>query len=234
MAAQAQAPDFKSQETSESDGIPVVLKHLPDWEKVRGQAGFASNASDLKKAAGERPVFDLVDFATGTEAATAQYPAGRLVIIEYTNPQSSVSADADIQTRLTQLGTQADTIVYRRIGNYNAFVFDAADRQAADALLDQVKYEKNVRWLGNDPFAQHRAERDFTVKTADIFLSTFIAIALGLGVMLGVGGLVGYIYFRYTDKQRSELSTFSDAGGMTRLNLDGLTPDTPPERLLPS
>ena len=170
---------IKSQEVSEADGVPVLLKHLPDWENVRNGATHTNNTDDLRKALGERPVFDLIDFAGGTEAVVAPYPQGKLLIIEYNTPQGSVEADKGFNQRLAEIG-QSSGIFYRRIGNYNAFVFDAVDEASANALLDQVKYEKSVQWLGNDPFLLRRAERAFIQGTSDLFVSTVLAIVSGL------------------------------------------------------
>ena len=76
------ANPYKSQEVSESDGIPVLIKHLPDWESYRSTLTFIRDVHTLKQALGERPVFDLIDFSAGTEAVTAQYDAGKLLIVE--------------------------------------------------------------------------------------------------------------------------------------------------------
>jgi len=221
----------KSQEVSERDDIPVLMKHLPDWENARNRAVYILNTNSLQKALGERQVFDLIDFAGGTEAVTAPYPQGKLLIIEYSTPQASVDADNKIKRRLTELG-QNSQIVYRRIGNYNAFVFDAADEAAANNLLDQVKYEKKIQWLGTDPFAYKQAERAFVKMTSDIFFSTVVAIVGGLGLSVVAGIVVGIFFFYFREQKRAGMEAFSDAGGMTRLNLDGLTPQTSTDRLL--
>ncbi len=207
--------------------MPVIVKHLPDYEQVRSHAVFAKNVGDLKKALGERPVLDQIDFAGGTEAVTAAYPPGKLLIVEYTSPQSSVEADQRFSAAVAGDGT----IAYRRIGNYNALVFDVTDPAAAGALLDQVKYEKHIQWLGENPFNRIR-ERNFIITTTDIFLSTVIVIVIGIVLALFGGVIVGYFYFLFREKQRAHVSTYTDAGGMTRLNLDGFTPDISPERLL--
>lgn len=231
LLAQTETPQVKSQEISEIDGIPVLIKHLPDWEKVRPQAIFTNNIGDLRKALGDRPVFDLVDFTGGTEAVTAPYSAGRLLIIEYSNPQASVDADSKFLQRLSEIENDRAT-VYRRIGNYNVFVFDAADERAATALFEQVKYEKNVQWLGEDPFLFKQMERAFINTTSDIFLSTVIVIILGIGFSIVSGLIVGIVYFHLRERRRAAMSEFSDAGGMIRLNLDGFTPNISSERLL--
>jgi hypothetical protein len=214
---------------SDKDGLPVLLKHLPDWESVRGQARFATSAGELKAVLGDRPVLDLIDFSIGTEAVTAPYPAGKLLIVEFSTPQASIESDADFTAKLAQTG-DAST-VYRRIGNYNAFVFDAADPAAASALLDQVKYEKNVQWIGKNPFLIS-AERAFVLQTSDLFFSTVMVILIGIGLSVLGGILAGFVFFRVREQKRAAMPTFTDAGGMTRLNLDGFTPDISAGRLL--
>lgn len=224
-------PAIKSQEISESDGVPVLLKHLPDWENVRNAATHTNNVNDLRQALGERPVFDLIDFAGGTEAVTAPYEQGKLLIIEYNTPQGSVEADDKFNQRLAEL-KQNPPIFYRRIGNYNAFVFDAPAETAANSLLEQVKYQKHVQWLGNDPFSFRRAERAFIQTTSDLFVSTTLAIVGGLGLSVLVGIMVGFLFFYIREQKRSSMAAFSDAGGMTRLNLDDLTSPISSDRLL--
>ena len=228
--AQTKNQPAKSLEVSEVDGIPVLVKHLPDWEAVQSQSTFIKNGPDLRSALGQRPVLDLVDFTAGTEAVTAPYPAGRLLIIEYISPQLSIEADNNVKNFLSQNGD--GHTFYKRTGNYNIFVFDAPDEAAANALIGQVKYEKNIQWLGDDPFLLHRMERAFVNQTSDLFFSTVEVIALGIGLSILGGLIVGYIFFLVRERQRQTFREFSDAGGMTRLNLDGLTPDIAPNRLL--
>ena len=231
FAQSKNVPQPKSQEIDDKEGIPVLIKHLPEWENVRDRTTYIMNPADLRKALGERSVFDLIDFAGGTEAVTAPYQQGKLLIIEYSTPQASVDADNKIKKRLTEIG-QTSPIFYRRIGNYNAFVFDGTDESAANGLLDQVKYEKDIQWLGADPFAFKRAERAFIETTSQLFTSTLLAIVGGIGLSILAGIAVGVFYFYIREYKRSTMETFSDAGGMTRLNLDGLSAQTPHERLL--
>jgi len=223
ISAQPQnAPAIKSQEVSEADGVPVLLKHLPEWENVRNSAAFTTNVNDLRQALGERPVFDLIDFSGGTEAVTATYPQGKLLIVEYAAPQASVEMDNKTAPRLAEIG-QTQNIVYRRIGNYNVFVFDAPDPAAANALLDLVKYQKEVQWLGENPFMLRRAEYAFIQTTSQLFVATTLAIILGIGLSVLCGLIVGVIFFYMRDQKRATMEAFSDAGGMTRLNLDDLS-----------
>ena len=212
-----------------ADGVPVLIKHLPAWETIRDRATFAGSVGELKAALGDRAILDVVEFPGGTEAVTAPYEAGKLLIIEYATPQASIDADVTLTSKLA--GLNDALTVYRRIGNYNAFVFDATDPTAANALLDQVKYEKTVQWLGKNPFAIS-AERAFVITTADMFLSTLLVIVMGIGFSIICGIVSGFIFFNIREHKRANMPTFSDAGGMTRLNLDGFTPDIVPERLL--
>lgn len=220
-AQQGKSPTPRSQEVSEEDGIPVLIKHLPDWQNVRTSTVFITDPNGLKATLGDRPVLDKIEFTPGTEAVKADYPSGKLLIVEFTNPQGSIETDAKVLQHLT---TSPDAgTVYRRIGNYNVFVFDAADQDAATALLEQVKYEKAVQWLGEDPFLISRLERYFVTTTRDIFISTVLWIVGGIGFALICGVLAGIIFFKIREQRRAEWQTYSDAGGLTRLNLDELS-----------
>jgi hypothetical protein len=221
----AQAP---AQEVSEADGVPVIIKHLPEWETVRDKAALIKNANDLRGALGERPVFDLIDFEGGTEAVVAPYEAGKLLIVEYNTPQGSIDTDEKVKQLLNETAPNPP-IYYRRTGNYNVFVFDAGDEAAANALIDQVKYEKIVQWLGEDPFLYERQQRSYAITLTEIFFGTVLAIVSGIGLAILAGIGVGFVFFYVRKRQRDEMESFSDAGGMMRLNLDELTPDIPLE-----
>ena len=226
--AQAPAPQVKSLESND-DGTPVLVTHLPDWQKVKTAATFTNSIAGLENVLGKRAALDAVEFVPGTEAVTAPYEAGKVVIIEFPSPHSSVEADTKINQVLAATG---ENTVYRRIGNYNAFVFDVTNTEAANTLLDQIKYEKHIQWLGKDPFYYNRAERNFVVTTSDVFLSTVIVIILGMGLSALAGLGFGVVFFYFRDQKRSQMAEFSDAGGMIRLNLDHLTPDISPKHLL--
>ncbi len=216
----------KSQEISEADGLPVILKHLPDHERVAGTASFITDAETLKTAVGARPVLNAIEFTGGTEAVSADYPAGKLLLVEYATPQASIHADQKITQSLAE-NPGDPPAVYRRIGNYNAFVFDAADPQAANALLDKIKYEKSVQWLGEDPFLLAKLERYFAQTGRDVAISTVLWIVLVFAITIVIGVAAGFLYFKYRESKRASMRAFSDAGGLTRLNLDELSEPLP-------
>ena len=209
-----------------------MIKHLPDWENVRNSAVLITNSDEFKRALGERPVFDSIDFSGGTEAVTATYPQGKLLIVEYSTPQASVDTDNKIKQKLAE-NPETPSFFYRRIGNYNVFLFDATDEAEANALFDQIKYEKVVQWLGEDPTLLHRAERAIVKDTSDLILSeqrrqlfSDYYFALLTGIVAGI------IFYFVREQKRSTMRAFSDAGGMTRLNLDDLTPDISAEQII--
>lgn len=220
-AQSAVSSSQKSQEMNDSQGVPVLMLHLPEWNKVKENAVFATEINDLKPLLGERQIFELIEFSGGTEAAAAPYDAGKLLIIEYTTPQAAAHADTQFQQRLSQ--TPDATTVYKRIGNYGVFVFDVSDAVAANALADQVKYEKSVQWLGEDPFLINRFERYLALTGRDVALSTMIWIAGAASIAISLGLIAGFAFFRFRERQRGMQEAFSDAGGMTRLNLDDLS-----------
>lgn len=216
---------------SEEDITPSVIQALPDWEKVKDNATHIKNAAELKKAFTNQKVLDLIGFAGGTEGATADYPAGKLLIIEFQTPQFSVDADNKIQQFLSA-NPSTPPIYYRRIGNYSVFVFDGKDEAATNALLDRVKYDKVVQWLGEDPNYLKRAEDYFIKQASQLFVSTMVAIVGGIGVAIVLGIVAGFLFFRWRNQKLNRMAAFSDAGGMVRLNLDELTEDISTNKLL--
>ena len=215
----------KSLEVSDKEGIPVIIKHLPNWKEKQNSAVFIQNFGELRKVLGDRDILQYIDFVADTEGVTADYPEGKLLIVEYSTPQASIDTDKKVSEFLAATSTAAP-VFYKRIGNYNAFVFDAADEASANQLFKQIKYEKVVRWLNYDPFIADRAERAFITQTKDLFIATVFAILLGLLVAIIAGIIAGIVFYNIRKSQRATMVQYSDGGGLTRLNLDQLTPDT--------
>lgn len=223
LAAQGPSGEepVKSQEISEADGLPVILHHLPDLDSVRDTAAFINSQEILRNVVGERPVLAQVTFDAGTEAASARYPDGQLLIIEYMTPQAASEADSQFLSFLTNEPEAAT--VYKRIGNYAVFVFDGTNVNTANELADRVQYQKSVQWLGEDPFLIQKFERYFAITAGDVVISSLLWISLIFGTAISMGVICGILYFRFREKKRQSYTGFSDAGGMTRLNLDDLS-----------
>jgi hypothetical protein len=216
------------------DDLPVLIKHLPDWEHVSGQATYATSLVALREAVPNQAVLNALSFEGGTEAVVAHYGQSQLVIVEFTTPQFSIDNDQKVWTTIAELKTKGEPVpsAYRRIGNYSVFVFNAADEKAANALIDQVKYEKVVQWLGEDPHLYERLQKYFTQTSAGVLVAVLKSSGLSLLLCLAAGALIGTMMFRYRRAQRA--AAYSDAGGSIRLNLDELTTPIKTQRLLDS
>ncbi len=226
--ADAGAARSGSVAAASDEGPPILVRHLPEWETAQGRAVYALDLPALQGAVPGQPVLEVVPFDGGTEAATADYgAAGRLVIVEFLTPQIASDADASIKRRIEELrgaGTLVPS-VYRRVGNYSVFVFGAVDVEAAERLAGQVRYEKTVRWLGEDPYRFEKHNRRWIDMSASVIVNTVKAAGLAIVACLGIGGLLGAVIFRRRRAQSALTESYSDAGGMMRLNLDDHTSD---------
>ena len=213
--------------------IPVLVKHLPNWETARAADVYAVNMAALESALPNQPILKEVTFEGGTEAVTANYGQSQLLIVEFTTPQFSVDNDQRIAARIQELRNQGQPVptAYRRVGNYSVFVFNAPDEKNANGLIDQVKYEQVVQWLGDDPHLYEKIQRYLAQTSAGVLIAVLKSSGLSLIVCLGIGVLIGVLLFRHRLAQKA--AVYSDAGGSVRLNLDELT-GTRTNRLLGS
>lgn len=216
------------------DEIPVLVQHLPDFQSAQQHAVYAVNIDTLRDNVPNQPVLDVVSFDGGTEAVTANYGQSQLAIIEFTTPQFSIDNDQRIWTRIAELKAKGEPgpTAYRRVGNYSVFVFNAPDEKTANALVEQVKYEQVVQWLGDDPHLADRLQKYFTQTSAGVLVAVLKSSGLSLILCLAIGGLIGTILFRHRRAQKA--AAYSDAGGSIRLNLDELTEPVKTGRLLKS
>jgi hypothetical protein len=219
------------------DDVPVLVKHLPNWETVRQQASYAVSLQGLKGLL-PQPILDSVSFEGGAEAVVAKYDSGTLVVIEFNTARIAGDNDWNIRTKLNEphspdkpVGIARPT-AYRRVGNYSVFVFDAPSEQAANQLIDQVKYQQVVQWLGENPYLYENAQREFVETTLGVFVAVVKGSGLALVACFGIGGFFGALLFVRRRSQQRAVEAYSDAGGMVRLNLDEITPRADPGRLL--
>ena len=181
------------------------------------------------------PVFSAIESVQNADAVVAAYGPSKVLIVEFNTPQIAGDNDRRIIARIQELwklGQPAPT-AYRRVGNYSVFVFDAPDEQTAKQLIDQVKYEQVVQWLGENPNIYKEAEKQYINTTLAVLVAVLKASGYALIGCLGMGALFGGLLFTYRRSQQKDVAAFSDAGGMLRLNLDDLTAgETNPSRLL--
>lgn len=213
--------------------IPVLVKHLPEWPSVQDRALYILNSDELRSVFTNQSVLEAVSFEGGTEAAIADYQGAKLVLVEFKTPQLATDNDARIAVQIQELRNQGQPLptAYRRVGNYSVFVFDALNEQAANQLIDQVKYEQVVQWLGTNPYLYEKATREFTNTTLGVFVAVVQASGLAVIGSLALGVLLGAFLFRLRRKQQRLTHAYSDAGGMLRLNIDNLT-GRDPSRLI--
>jgi hypothetical protein len=204
------------------DEVPVLLKHLPDWINAKTRSSYVTSGAALN-AIVSQPVLAAISFDGGAEGVVANYGQSQLLIIEFTTPQFSIDNDQRIWTKIDELKKSGEPVptAYRRVGNYSVFVFNAPDEKTANALIDQVKYEQVVQWLGDDPHMAERLQRYFTQTSAGVLVAVLKSSGLSLLFCLGAGALIGTMMFRHRRAQRA--AAYSDAGGSVRLNLDDLT-----------
>lgn len=214
--------------------IPVLVKHLPAWQAVSQTAQYTLGVDTLKREFGTNSVFEAVSFEGGAEAVIANYDKQRLVLIEFNTPQLATENNARITNRIQELLNQGQPApsAYRRVGNYAVFVFDSPNEVTANQLIDQVKYQQVVQWLGKNPYSYREAVSEFTETTLGVLVSVVKASGIVLVGSLLVGGFCGALLFNRRRAQQQVRDAYSDAGGMLRLNLDEIEPNTDPARLL--
>jgi hypothetical protein len=193
------------------------------------------NFSDLK---------DAIGFGTGAEVVTADYRNGagqmNLIAVEYYSPQSADDGEARIRDHFNALPQdEKDRLMIKRVGNYVVAVSKIQDRQAAENIISQIKYQKKVYWAGRkftdipleyrppDPLALEEYTR--TIKT---MVRSFYWTGIALLSALLLGFAAGFSLFQWKRYRRRKLgleNVFSDAGGSLRLNLDDYLLPEPPQ-----
>lgn len=207
--------------------IPVLIKHLPNPDESQKNAIFLNSFNTLTSIAPDQSVLTAVQGDGNADAALANVGSAKVLVVEFHTPQLATENDQRIVARiheLWRLGQPAPT-AYRRVGNYSVFVFDAPDEQTAKQLVDQVKYEQVVQWLGDNPNILRQAEEHYVNTTLGVLIAVLKASAYALIGCLAFGGLLGALLFTYRRSQQKTVTAYSDAGGMLRLNLDEMTAD---------
>jgi hypothetical protein len=226
------AQSFAATLPSGDEDIPVLVQHLPNWQTKVGRSAYAVTLLGLKNGILNQPVLDALNFEGGTEAVSANYGQSQLVIVEFTTPQFSIENDQRVAAKIQELKSQGQSVpsAYRRVGNYSVFVFNAADEKTANELIDSVKYEKVVQWLGEDPHLYERFQRYLAQTSAGVLGAVLKSSGISLLVCVSAGTLFGALLFRR--RRARQAAAYSDAGGAIRLNLDELTGTSNSHRLL--
>ena len=214
--------------------VPILVKHLPDWERAQENALYFAGFTSLKEIVPNQPVLEAVTSEGDADAVRTTYGNANFLLVEFNTPQLAGDNDRAITAKLQELKSQNQPVpsAYRKVGNYSVFVFGAPTEQAANELIDKVEYAQMVTWLGNNPYLLEKAQRDYYETTAGVLVSVVKASGLSLLACLTIGGLLGALLFGRRRAQQRAAEAYSDAGGMLRLNLDEITPQHDPAKLL--
>lgn len=214
--------------------VPILVKHLPQWETAQAHVTYLSGFRSLKELAPNQPVLQAVTSEGDADAVLATYGTAQFLLVEFNTPQLAGDNDRAIKTKLDEFQQQGQPVPssYRKVGNYSVFVFNAASEGEAQSLIDQVEYAQVVQWLGDNPYRLEQAQREYYEQTAGLLVSVVKASGLSLLICLGVGGVIGAALFSRRRAQQRAAEAYSDAGGMLRLNLDNITQQHDPARLL--
>lgn len=220
-------------EKGEAD-IPVLVKHLPRWEEAQRRVVYLAGFRSLRAVIPDQPLLESVSSEGDADAVAVNYGPTQFIIVEYNTPQLAGDNDRSIVAKIEELRTQGQLVpsAYRRVGNYSVFVFNAPDEQAAKELIDQVEYAQVVQWLGDNPYMLEKAQREYYQTTAGVLVAVVKASGLSLLLCLAAGGFIGALLFSRRRAQQRHAEAFSDAGGMLRLNIDEITPQTDPAKLV--
>ena len=228
------ATSFASRLAAGEGDVPILVKHLPQWERAQENAQYFAGFDSLKGKVVNQPVLEAITSEGDADAVLTSYGNAQFLLVEFNTPQLAGDNDRAITAKLNELRQQGQPVPtsYRKVGNYSVFVFNAASEAEAQSLIDQVEYAQMVTWLGDNPYLLEQAQRDYYATTAGVLVSVVQASGLSLLGCLGIGGLIGAVLFNRRRAQQRAAEAYSDAGGMLRLNLDDITPQSDPAKLL--
>ena len=220
-------------EAGEGD-VPILVKHVPDWQRAQETALYLAGFKSLKRTVPNQPVLEAITSEGDADAVLTSHGNAQFLLIEFNTPQLAGDNDRAITAKLQELKSQNQPVpsAYRKVGNYSVFVFGAPSEQAANELIDKVEYAQMVTWLGNNPYLLEKAQKDYYETTAGVLVSVVKASGLSLVACLAIGGLMGALLFTRRRAQQRAAEAYSDAGGMLRLNLDEITPQGDSAKLL--
>ena len=205
--------------------LSPLVSHLPADSKIAGSEQYIVGPTGLSQIKPLADLASLINFTDGAEVASADYADSMtLAIIEFHTPQAATFGHNAVQQ------TASDKRIVKRTGNYVVVADGFTNREAAQAIVDKVKYTVQIHWEGKkftsipidfrppDPAALEEA-----AETATVILRTFYGIGVLLLCTIVVGVFTGWTIFYWRRYRRRRLgleNMFSDAGGTLLLDLD--------------
>ncbi len=173
-------------EKGEGD-VPVLVKHLPQWEQAQTNVLYLAGFKSLAGTVPNQPILEAVTSEGDADAVLTSYGNAQFLLVEFNTPQLAGDNDRAITAKLNELRQQGQPVPssYRKVGNYSVFVFNAATEGEANSLIDQVEYAQMVQWLGDNPYLLEQAQRDYYETTAGVLVSVVQASGLVAAGMFG-------------------------------------------------
>lgn len=210
--------------------LPSVIRNLPKGSLNLRTATYILGPEGLKSVL--KKDVSHYDFYPnlGTEIAYASFEQenGKVsfLIIEHHTPQQSIAAFNKLTDYKNSLPEEEkNKILLKREGNYIIEASDSGTSQSAKNLVDDVKYNYVVKWLNDNTPSDNngRTVASEAAKTAKILVSVFGLIGVGM-IFAVIGGVsLGFLVFYLRRRNKLAVESYSDAGGMMRLNLDGIS-----------
>jgi hypothetical protein len=206
-----------------------LLGQLPARGRIAGSERYAPSLEALRRS---RPdvAADVFRFgAGGADAAVADFeqPGGepfRLVLVDYQTPQLAADAERSLRAAFDALAPEERAHrILKREGNFMLEATGVVDRAAAERVVGSVDYAISIKMLkGADPISQSGLNvNEEAYKAALVFFNSFAFVGLCFLGALACGLVAGAIVFR--NRRRAAANVFSDAGGMTHLDLTSPT-----------
>ena len=218
-----------------SSDPPLLPTYLPEQNKIVGSEKYLIGPEAIARIPAISDLKDAIDFTGGTRAAVAEYNNGNgkmnILLVEFQSPQFAIDGLTKMQEHFSALNQdEQKKRILRRVGNYAVEAVNVSDPNAAEELLKQIKYMVRVHWEGKNvsdipiPFRppDSAAVRE-AIQTGQFIVAVFYWIGVLLFGAVGTGIFVGGAFFYWRRAQRRKMGlegAFSDAGGMTRLNLE--------------
>jgi hypothetical protein len=233
--------DFDAQKLDPSEiatakQLPMVIRSLPPGSLSLRTARYFIGPQALARIT-QRDVSQYMfypDFGTEMVLATYEHAKGQmtLMITEYHTPQQASEALKRVQQHREGLPAAEKAEVYvNRQGNFIVEVRNFKELIYAEAVAKEVKYEYGVKWLNDvlPPVPKTNFNTEAR-KTGELLVSVMGIIGIGMtsALVLGIG--FGFTIFYLRRRNNQQGVGFSSAGGMMRLNLDGIDlSEHPPE-----
>ena len=208
--------------------LPSVVRNLPTGSLNLRTARYILGPKALAILAKRDPTHYEFYPNLGTEVAYANYNQSdgetSLLVIEHHTPQQSIAAFKRLTDYRNSLSVAEQAkLLLKREGNYIIEANNFASQQAAEKIVNGVEYGYVVKWLHQDvPVGNGRSVASEAAKTAKILVSVFGLIGVALIVAIIGGIMMGLSIFYFRRRNKVLVEAFSDAGGMMRLNLDGI------------